>query len=439
MTRARLTTAARAVLVAALVALVGGVGPVGSAGAPPRVATTAVTTAATTVAGTAVTTGTTGTTGTATGTATGTGTGTGTGTANAAPCPGADAPPGPPAVEELAAPPVAPVPWPAEPVGGPRLATCGDVLAPGFAVPQGLSAASWIVADLDTGAVLAAHAPHVRQRPASTLKVLAALVVLDRLDPDTVVDGTAEDARIDGSRVGVGPGGHYTVRELLAGLLLNSGNDAANALARTLGGSEATTTAMNAEAHDLGALDTRAATPSGLDGPGMSSSAYDLALLFRVALRDPLFAETTATRSVPFPGFGDQPGFTLTNSDKLLYRYPGTIGGKTGFTDAARHTFVGAAQRDGHRLVVALARGEQTPVPMWKQAATLLDAGFAVPAGTAPVGTLVDAAPAPPPAAAILPPALAPLASGPVLPYALGAAVLGALGVGVVMRRTRKR
>ncbi|MGD9532059.1 MAG: D-alanyl-D-alanine carboxypeptidase family protein [Pseudonocardia sp.] len=354
-----------------------------------------------------------------------------------APCPGADAPPGPPAAEELAAAPVPPVPWPAEPVGGAQMGACGDVLPPGFVVPDGISAASWIVADLDSGAVLAAHAPHTRHRPASTLKVLAALVVLDRLDPDTVVDGTVEDARIDGSRAGVGPGGHYTVRQLLAGLLLNSGNDAANALARTLGGPEATTAAMNATAHDLGALDTRAATPSGLDGPGMSSSAYDLAVLFRVALRDPLFAETTATRSVPFPGFGDHPAFTLTNSDKLLYRYPGTIGGKTGFTEAARHTFVGAAQRDGRRLVVALARGEQTPVPMWTQAAMLLDAGFALPAGTEPLGVLVDSPPPPPSQAVPFMPA--PLVSGPVLPYALGAAVVGAVGIGVVMRRTRRR
>lgn len=364
-----------------------------------------------------------------------------TGAAGSAPaCPGADAPPGPPAAEELAGPPVAPVPWPAEPVGGPRLAACGDVVPPGFAVPEGITAQSWLVADLDTGAVLAARAPHARHRPASTLKVLTALVVLQRLDPGTVVEATPEDARIDGSRAGIGPGGRYTVRQLLSGLLLNSGNDTANALARTLGGPQATTEAMNARAAALGALDTRAATPSGLDGPGMSSSAYDLAVLFRVALRDPLFAETTATRSVEFPGFGDQPGFTLTNSDKLLYRYPGTIGGKTGFTEAARHTFVGAAEHDGRRLVVALARGEQTPVPMWKQAATLLDAGFALPAGTAPVGTVVDAAP-PPPAPPLLPgvpQALAPVLAAPVLPYVLGAAVVGAVGVGVVLRSTRR-
>jgi D-alanyl-D-alanine carboxypeptidase (penicillin-binding protein 5/6) len=352
-------------------------------------------------------------------------------------CPGAQAPPPPAAEEEAAAPPVAPVPWPAAPVGGPRLAACGDLLPPGLVVPPGLTAASWVVADLDSGTVLAARAPHARHRPASTLKVLTALVALEHLDPDTVVDGTAEDARIDGSRAGIGPGGRYTVRQLLAGLLLNSGNDAANALARALGGPGVTTAAMNDTAYRYGALDTRAATPSGLDGPGMSSSAYDLAVLFRVALRDPLFAETTATRSVPFPGYGTQSGFTLTNSDKLLYRYPGTIGGKTGFTDAARHTFVGAARHGSRSLVVALVRGEQTPVPMWRQAASLLDAGFALPAGSPVFGALVDATPPPPPRSSAA--SLAPSATLPVTPIALAVAAGAGLGGLFLLHRARRR
>ncbi|MGQ0573679.1 MAG: D-alanyl-D-alanine carboxypeptidase family protein [Pseudonocardia sp.] len=354
-------------------------------------------------------------------------------------CPGAQVPPPPAADEELAAAP-APLPWPAAPVGGPQMAACGDVLAPGFAVPPGITAAAWLVADLDTGAVLASRAPHARHRPASTLKVLTALVALDRLDPDTVVEGTVADAGIDGSRAGIGPGGRYTVRQLLAGLLLNSGNDAAHALARSLGGPQAFTAAMDATARRYGALDTRAATPSGLDGPGMASSAYDLAVLFRVALRDPLFAEVTATRSVPFPGHGEQPGFTLTNSDKLVARYPGALGGKTGFTDAARHAFVGAAQRDGRRLVVALVRGEQAPVPMWRQAATLLDAGFATPGDSVPLGTLVDATPAAPVSPAVGPGAVpATLVPRPVAPFALAAAACAGAGGLLLLRRARRR
>lgn len=355
----------------------------------------------------------------------------------AAACPGAQAPPAPAADEELGA--VAePLAWPAEPVGGPRLAACGDAFPPGFTPPPEVGAAAWVLADLDTGAVLAARAPHARHRPASTLKVLTALVALDRLDPDTVVEGTLEDAGVDGSRAGIGPGGRYTVRQLLAGLLLNSGNDTANALARTLGGPAATTAAMDAAARRFGALDTRAATPSGLDGPGMASSAYDLAVLFRVAMRDPLFAELTATRSVPFPGFGAQPAFTLSNSDKLLYRYPGTLGGKTGFTDAARHAFVGAAVRDGRRLVVALVRGEQSPLPMWRQAATLLDAGFALRRDTPAAGVLVDAAPPDPvvPGGGALDAAEA-VVREPVAPFVLAAAACAGVGGLLLLRRRR--
>lgn len=357
-------------------------------------------------------------------------------------CPGQEAPPPPAAPEETGAP--APQPVPDPPLGG--LGACGDVVAGGTVVPPEVGAASFVLADLDTGAVLAARAPHARHRPASAIKVLLALVALRALDPDLVVDGTAEDLAIDGSRAGLGPGGRYTVRELLAGLLLNSGNDAAAALSRALGGDPVTVAAMDRAADALGALDTRPATPSGLDGPGAATSAYDLVLLFRAALREPLFAQTVTLASVPFPGYGGMPGFTLSNSSRFLGRYPGALGGKTGFTEAARHTFVGAAERDGRRLVVAVVRGEQAPAPMTAQVAALLDLGFALPPGTAPVGELVDGPPAPPPT-----PVPAPLAAAPApapLPdggpsgtaVALAAVAGAALGVtGLVTARTLRR
>jgi D-alanyl-D-alanine carboxypeptidase (penicillin-binding protein 5/6) len=354
-------------------------------------------------------------------------------------CAGQQVPPGPAADEEEDQPAPDPLPWPAEPVGGSRMGTCDEVGPAGGAEPN---SAAWVLADLDTGAVLAARAPHARHRPASALKVLTALAAVRSLDPDAVVAGTAEDQAIDGSKAGIGPGGQYTVRQLLAGLLLNSGNDAAQALSRAMGGETAMLAAMTDLAHDLGALDTRPATPSGLDGPGMASSAYDLALLFRVAMREPLFAETIGLRSIPFPGYGERPGFVLYNSSRLLSRYDDAIGGKTGFTEAARHTLVGAAERDGRRLVVALVRGEQSPVPMWKQGADLLDWGFDLPATTPAVGQLVDAAPAPP---APPPVAASPttrdftmMPSPPLLPAALGAiAVVGMIIGGLALRRRR--
>ncbi len=312
-------------------------------------------------------------------------------------CPYRISPPPPVDLSEAPAPgqtTPAPLPVRGEVVGGERLGGCG-VLLPDAAppLPAGLSATGWLVADLDSGDVLAAQDPHGRHRPASTIKILTALLALRELDPATQVVGTDADAAQEGSRVGIGPTGVYTVDQLLHGLLLRSGNDAAHALATRLGGVPATVLKMNGLARELGALDTRVATPSGLDGPGSSTSAYDLATIFRVAMREPRFAAMVGTSQIDFPGFMGKPGFKVGNDNLLLLNYPGALGGKTGFTDDARHTYVGAAQRGDRRLLVVLVRGEQQPVRMWEQAASLLDYGFALPPTVTPLGTLVDKAP----------------------------------------------
>ncbi len=246
-------------------------------------------------------------------------------------------------------------------------------------IPDG-PAQTWLVADLDSGQVLAARDENLRHPPASTIKVLLALVVLDELNLDSTVVADAADSHVECSCVGVQAGRTYTARQLLDGLLLVSGNDAANTLAHMLGGMDATVAKMDAKAASLGAVNTHAATPSGLDGPGGSgwSTAHDLAVIFRAAMANPVFAEITAEPSAMFPGDGgDHP---IGNRDELLSRYPGAIGGKTGFTDAARKTFVGAAARGGRRLVVAMMYGlvrEGGPT-YWDQAGSLLDWGFAL-------------------------------------------------------------
>ncbi|MFC4124975.1 D-alanyl-D-alanine carboxypeptidase family protein [Nocardia rhizosphaerae] len=279
-----------------------------------------------------------------------------------------------------------PVPSPA--IGGERMGECGVVLPEGApAPPADISATSWLVSDLDTGRVLAAKDPHGRYRPASTIKVALAIVALRTLDLDTVVTGTRADADVEGTRVGIGPGGRYTNRQLMQALIMCSGNDAAHAIAAQLGGDKAAVAKMNDLAKSLRALDTRAATPSGLDGPGMTTSAYDLSVLFREAMTIPLFAELIHTEQVDFPGYPadptipddeDHPGFPIGNDNQLLYNYAGAIGGKTGFTDDARQTFVAAAERDGHRLVVTLLQADVRPIRPWEQAARLLDYGFAL-------------------------------------------------------------
>lgn len=249
-------------------------------------------------------------------------------------------------------------------------------------IPDG-PAQTWIIADLDSGQVLAGRDQNVAHPPASTIKTLLAQVVLDSVSLDSTVVADVADTQVECNCVGIKPGRTYTARQLLDGLLLVSGNDAANTLAHMLGGPDVTVAKMNAKAASLGATSTHAATPSGLDGPGGSgaSTAHDLAVIFRAAMANPVFAQITAEPSAPFPTFPGTGGDRqIVNQDELLYRYPGAIGGKTGFTNAARKTFVGAAARDGRRLVVAMMYGlvHEGGPSYWDQAASLLDWGFAL-------------------------------------------------------------
>ena len=254
-----------------------------------------------------------------------------------------------------------------------------EVQPPGTAlVPTG-PAPQWIVADIDTGQILAGRDVDVRHPPASTIKVLLAITALDEISLDSTVVANQADTQVECNCVGIKPGRTYTGRELLDAVLLASGNDAANTLADMLGGFDTAVAKMNAKAVAQGAPDTHAATPSGLDGPGGTgwTTPRDLAIIFRAALANPVFAQITAQPAAMFPGDnGNQP---IVNENQLLQRYPGALGGKTGFTNAARKTYVGAAQRDGRRLVISLMYGLVTDggPTYWDQAAGLLDWGFA--------------------------------------------------------------
>lgn len=291
------------------------------------------------------------------------------------------------------------------PVGGDELAARGLVLPPGAAaLPAGLDARGWLIADLDTDRVLAARDPHGRYYPASTLKTLTLLALHDRVDPAAVVTGTAADAGVEGTKVGIVAGGKYPVPLLFQAMMMASGNDAASALSRAAGGVERTLELMNDTASQLQAYDTVAGTPSGLDMAGQGSSAYDLALFMRQIVNDPALLAIARTPTAVMPAVPPRyPAYQIQNQDTLLTTYPGMLAGKNGFTDAARHTFVGAAQRGGRRLVVALMQSEQVPVRMTEQVSRLLDWGFALPAGTPSVGELVQprplGVPAPTPAA----------------------------------------
>ncbi|MGC4771792.1 D-alanyl-D-alanine carboxypeptidase family protein [Micromonospora sp. DT44] len=296
--------------------------------------------------------------------------------------------------------PPRPSPPPAAPearvVGGVGLATSGLVVPAGVDAPPAITATSWLVADLDSGQVLGGCGPHEYGTPASVQKLLLAATMMPRLDPAQTVTVTAADMNIEpgSSAVGLVEGGRYTIETIWLGLLLNSGNEAANALARLGGGPDGAAggvRAMNEQAHHLGALQTHAVTPSGLDGKGQFTSAYDLALIARACFAQPTFRRYALTDLATIPAQPAQrtKGFQIQNENQLIYRYPGALGGKTGFTDLARHTYVGAAQRNGRRLVVTLLGAEPTPKRGWEQGAALLDWGFSLPRD-AGVGRLVE-------------------------------------------------
>jgi serine-type D-Ala-D-Ala carboxypeptidase (penicillin-binding protein 5/6) len=257
-----------------------------------------------------------------------------------------------------------------------------------IAVPDG-PAQAWIVADMDTGQVLAGRNENTTYAPASTIKTLLAQVILDEVPLDATIVADEADTRVECNCVGVAPGHTYTARQLLDGLLLVSGNDAANTLARMVGGPDAAVAKMNAKALALGARGTSAGSPSGIDGPGINiwSTPHDLAVIFRSAMTYPVFAQIVAQPTAVFPSeTGER---VLVNQNELLHRYPGTLGGKTGFTDLARKTYVAAASRNGRRLVIAMMFGlvvEGGPT-YWDQAGALLDWGFAQNTG-AGVGVL---------------------------------------------------
>ena len=347
-------------------------------------------------------------------------------------------------------------------VGGDALATSGLVVPSGSARPPAVTATSWLVADLDTGEVLGGCGPHVYGTPASVQKLLLAATVMPKLDAKRTATITQGDVDIEpgSSAVGLVRGGKYSVSTLWLGLLLNSGNDAANTLARLGGGAggvSVTVAAMNAEAKRLGALQTHAVTPSGLDGPGQFTSAYDLALIARVCFDRADFRRYALTRSASMPAQKAlrKGGFQFQNENELIYNYPGALGGKTGFTRLARHSYVGAAQRGGRRLVVTLLGAEAQPLRGWQQGAALLDWGFALPKD-ASVGRLVepegaDDAPvaggsaAPVPAAPVQPAPAAARKAAPrgVLSFAAAGAVAlvlaGAPLLLLITQRRRKR
>lgn len=292
-----------------------------------------------------------------------------------------------PATAALAAPPPSPTATPS------ANANEGEAVT----LPK-MRAWTWVVADADSGDVLAGRDWHWKLPPASTMKTLTALTMVNRLQLDSTYRVQPSDVQAEGSKVGLKAGSTYRVRDLFDGMLMPSGNDAAAAIASAYGGLEATTEVMNKEAQRLGAKDTKAENSSGLDEPGQVSTAYDLALIMRESLKNPQLAEIYKQHHVDFPdGEPTQEGAARktyriwTENRFILNNYPGALGGKTGFTSQAGRTFVGAMERDGRTLIVAVMRSAESTE---RAVNRLFEWGFANHDKVTPVDRLVDPGPA---------------------------------------------
>ena len=229
------------------------------------------------------------------------------------------------------------------------------------------SAYASLLLDAASGRILDEKRADERCLIASTTKIMTGLLVCESGKLDEPFRIPPEAVGIEGSSLYLTAGEELTVRELLYGLMLRSGNDAAVALAIAVAGSEdAFTAQMNEKAAALGLRNTHYANPHGLDSAENYSTARDLAMLTRAALQNETFRTVVSTKSITI---GSR---VLTNHNKLLWQYPGAVGVKTGYTKQAGRLLVSAAERDG-RLLIAVTISDPND---WADHAALLDYGF---------------------------------------------------------------
>lgn len=236
-----------------------------------------------------------------------------------------------------------------------------------------VSAAGAIVIEAETGTVLFAKNADDRRAMASTTKIMTAILTIEAGDLDRKFTVDPYAILIEGTSMGLREGDIVSRRDLLYGILLPSGNDAANAAAVSVAGSvSAFAERMNEKAAELGLSNTHFVTPSGLDADGHYTTARDLANLTAYAMENALFREIVSCGSKTLE-FGNPPyKRTLYNSNKMLSRYDGAIGVKTGFTDNARRCLVSAAKREGVTLIAVTLNAPDD----WNDHTRMLNHGF---------------------------------------------------------------
>jgi D-alanyl-D-alanine carboxypeptidase (penicillin-binding protein 5/6) len=217
-----------------------------------------------------------------------------------------------------------------------------------------ITAQGAIVVDRDTQQIMYAKNIDQRRPPASIMKLMTAMVALDSAPPTQMLTVTPAAAAMEPNRMGLDAGEQLTVEEVMYGMLLDSGNDAAEALADALGGHDAFIQKMNAKAADLGLENTHFVDAAGLDDNDYTSP-YDMAVLADAAYTGyPTIRQIVGTKQQTIVGTATHKWFQPINLNDLLWDYPGTYGMKVGYTDAAQYTIVLAGQKDGHNVEIVL-------------------------------------------------------------------------------------
>ena len=241
------------------------------------------------------------------------------------------------------------------------------------AMPEVSSHSAWVI-DIDTGRILAAKNENEKSEPASITKIMTALIALENADIKKVVTIPSAAAGVEGSSIYIKAGEKYSLEDLLYGLMLRSGNDAATAIAIDVAGSvDAFVEKMNQKAQELGCTGTHFNNPHGLPDEKHYTTAHDMALITAAALRNDTFVKIVSTKNYTAEPDGAGETRSWQNKNKLLWQYEGAIGVKTGYTKSAGKTYVGAADRNGIRIAVVVLGAKD----MWGDAATLLDDAFA--------------------------------------------------------------
>ncbi len=248
-------------------------------------------------------------------------------------------------------------------------------LLPTVSLANTVNSRAAVVMDGSTGKLLYAKNPNLRLPPASTTKLMTAILAVESLDLDKVVTISRYASHVPPHKAGFREGDRFTVEELLYATLLGSANDAAVALAEAVAGSEEKfINLMNSKASQIGARNTRFVNANGLPGSGQYITASDLSIIMQYALHYPKLRQIINTRVTEISTEQGR-SISLRNTNRLLWTDENLVGGKTGYTRMARHCFVCVAERENETVIVSLL-GSPSRSELWKESGLLIDRGF---------------------------------------------------------------